>query len=162
MAARRIKCNGNIVSENKSLKSTIPSVNSIISDTNNIRLNLLNGTLILYNKVKPVKPVNITARVDTSASVILIIFGKKDIITTLVTMVRAVGKAVFMTFIMILPFILSLFGSRARINDGIPMVTMLVKVSCIGTKGYVVLKNINMIASKVAYVVLQRNNEADL
>ena len=95
----------------------------------------MKGTLILYNNINPIIPVMITARVETSGLLSLIILGKVIIIIMFETMVKAVGKLFFNTFTIILPFILSLFGSKARINDGIPIVTVLISVSCIGING---------------------------
>lgn len=51
------------------------------------------------------------------------------IIIILVTIVNAVGKDLRKTLIIIRPFILSLLGSKARINDGTPIVTTLVSVN---------------------------------
>ena len=127
--ARMIKCGVNNTSENRFRRATTPNINIPIRLTNSILLKVLNGTLIRYKSINPVNPVNKTARVDTSSLLILITSGKKVIIKILHVMVRAVGKDFLSTFIIILPFILSLFGSNANINDGIPIVTILVKVS---------------------------------
>ena len=150
MAAKIIKCGVNNVKENKSLKTTAPNINIQINVTNKTLLKLLNGTLILYKSIKPVNPVNKTASVDTSSSVNLMISGKTVIIRILATIVRAVGKDFLSTLIIILPFIRSLFGSNAKMNDGIPIVTILVNVNWIGINGYALSKNKKITANKVA------------
>lgn len=135
-AAVKIKSFGvKIVNENKSPKNTTSNVNIVIKNTNKHLRIALNGTLILYKSIKPVSPVKRTHKVDTSSSVSLIMVGRNTIIKTLATIVKAVGIDLFKTLIIILPLILSLLGSKAKINDGIPIVTTLVKVSCIGSKG---------------------------
>ena len=47
----------------------------------------------------------------------------------------AVGNDLDNTLIIKWPLTLSLFGSNANINDGIPIVITLINVSCIGIKG---------------------------
>ena len=54
---------------------------------------------------------------------------------TLTTIVSPPGIDFFNTFKKKLPFILFLFGSKARINAGIPIVIELTKLSCIGWNG---------------------------
>ena len=46
------------------------------------------------------------------------------------------GRAILNTFDRNLPLILSKFGSSERINDGTPIVNMLIKVICEGFSGY--------------------------
>ena len=90
---------------------------------------LLNGTHNLYKSINPTSPVMMTHMVETSSCESLINEGRKEIMTMFKVIVRAVGKDFFNTLMIILPFILSLLGSRAKTNDGMPIVTTLVKVS---------------------------------
>ena len=129
IAARTIRCGVSITSENRFLKTTTPNRNIQIKLTNKILLSVLKGTLMRYRSINPVNPVSNTAKVETSSLLILITSGRNVIINILHTIVKAVGNDFFRTFMMILPFILSLFGSKASMNDGIPMVTILVRVS---------------------------------
>ncbi len=76
--------------------------------------------------------------------------------------VIAVGNATLVTFIKKFPFTLSSFGSRAKINAGIPIVNVLVSVSCIGIKGYALFKNRNRTNSSNAYSVFVIKSDADL
>ena len=55
---------------------------------------------------------------------------------TLKNTVIAVGKLRLTTFNKKFPFTISLFGSSAKIKDGVPMVKVVIKVSWIGTKKY--------------------------
>ena len=66
------------------------------------------------------------------------------------TIVIAVGIDLLMILKKKCFFTLFLFGSKARIKEGIPMVVTLVKVSWIGTNGYGKEINKKQIASKVA------------
>lgn len=63
--------------------------------------------------------------------------------------VSAVGIDLLITFPINFPFIRSLFGSNASINDGIPIHTSEIKLNCIGINGYFALINTNNIASIV-------------
>ncbi len=59
--------------------------------------------------------------------------------------VNAAGKALLIIFLNKFPLMRSRFGSNASMNDGMPIVTALIKVICIGIKGYgaVINKNSN-------------------
>ena len=48
----------------------------------------------------------------------------------------AAGNDLLTIFLNIFPLILSRFGSRASIKEGIPMVKALISVICIGINGY--------------------------
>ena len=80
-----------------------------------------------------------------------------DIIRILSATVIPVGNDLEITFLKKFPLIRALFGSRASINDGIPIVTVLINVSCIGTNGYASPINKNMRASIVEYIVFTKN-----
>ena len=56
--------------------------------------------------------------------------------TMLKTTVKAVGKLLLTIFNKNFPFTKSLFGSKAKMKDGIPIVNPVIKVSCIGIKKY--------------------------
>ena len=72
-----------------------------------------------------------------------------------------VGNDLEITFLKKFPLIRALFGSRASINDGIPIVAVLINVSCIGTNGYASPINKNMRASIVEYIVFTKNKDAE-
>ena len=55
---------------------------------------------------------------------------------TLNITIKAVGRALANIFNRKLPFTNSLFGSNARMNDGVPIVNVVIKVNCIGIKKY--------------------------
>lgn len=77
------------------------------------------------------------------------------------TMVSAHGRALLIMFVNRLPFIRLLLASNAKTKDGIPMVKTLVNVIWMGMNGYGVLKNRNRMASRVEYIVLTKNSEAE-
>ena len=78
------------------------------------------------------------------------------------TIDKAHGKAFVIIFINNRPFILSLLGSRAKTKDGMPMVSTLVNVICIGINGYGMFINKKTMARRVAYIVLTKNKDDDL
>ena len=94
---------------------------------------MLNGLHKWYSKVNPVKPVNITHNVLLWTTLNLNIDDKTIIIIILKTIVKAVGKEEAITLYKKFPLILSLLGSSAKTNEGIPIVNTLVNVSWIGT-----------------------------
>lgn len=94
-----------------------------------LNLNLFKGKHILNNNKKPVNPVIITHKVDICTS-----FNKKKLPNTAITtifktIVNEVGKDLLKTLIKKLPLIRLLFGSKAKINEGTPIVKKLVKVN---------------------------------
>ena len=121
-----------MVNENSVLSPMIPTKNKIIMLLNNIFLVKLNGKHNLYKRIKPVYPVKITHNVDVSLGLILNIYDANITTNILVTIVKAVGIALLITFSKKFPFTIALFRSNANTNDGIPIVTILVNVSCIG------------------------------
>ena len=60
-----------------------------------------------------------------------------------------------------LPCTRSLLGSRARRNDGAPINSALISVSCIGWNGYADDENRNITESRKENIVLTRNRDAE-
>ena len=89
---------------------------------------LLKGIHNLNSKNSPLKPVNITHKVESSLPLKFIKCESPIIINIDMTIVKAQGRARLTMFLNRFPFILFLFGSRARTNDGIPIVRTLVNV----------------------------------
>ena len=58
------------------------------------------------------------------------------------------GVAILKTFARKLPLIRALFGSSERINDGIPIVNILISVICDGSNGYWIVLITEKIASR--------------
>ena len=73
--------------------------------------------------------------VDILSGLILNILAIIITLITFITIVSPPGIDFFNTFIKKLPYTLFLFGSKANIKDGMPIVTELTKLSCIGSKG---------------------------
>ena len=89
----------------------------------------------LNNNDSPQEPVKITLKLEKYLSdITLNLFNIVKIVIDRITN-AAVGKDFEITFFKKLPLILSLLGSNASIKDGIPIVTTLIKVNCIGMKG---------------------------
>lgn len=94
----------------------------------------------------PINPVDIThiddiSLVDNSVKIVL---PNILIDVTVITISKAVGIALLRMYFKNEPFTLLLLGSSASINDGIPIHIALIKVSCIGTNGYCIVKIINI------------------
>ena len=106
----------------KSLNIITPKLNPKIIVTNKAFLNLLNGLLILKIKIKPVRAIIDIANVDTSC---FDKFESSDINTILNTTVKPDGIALLMILAKKLLSIFSLLGSKAKMNDGIPIVNIL-------------------------------------
>ena len=121
--------------EKKFLKNKTHIQNKAIKKLSKTFLSKLKGILILYKSIKPVITVKHTHKVEVSISEKLKIEDNIITIKILQTIVNAVGSERFKTFTMIFPLIFSLFASKANTNDGIPIVTILISVNCIGTKG---------------------------
>ena len=84
------------------------------------------------NKAKPLRPVEITHKLEKYSSAIIPNLFKIVKAKIVITFVIAVGKAFATTFCKNLPLILSLLGSNANINEGIPIVVTLINDNCIG------------------------------
>ena len=96
----------------------------------------LNGLQILYKWIKPVIAVKNTQREVSSPSSKWKTFANIVTRTMLKTTVKAVGKLLLTIFNKNFPFTKSLFGSNAKMKDGIPIVNPVINVSCIGIKKY--------------------------
>ena len=118
-----------LASSNTFLNPNIPKEKIVIIKISNTILKALNGLHNLYNNINPVKPVKRTQIVEVSISVNLKISLTIIVIKTLATIVSAAGRDLLITFGKKCPVTLSLLGSSAKMNDGIPIVTTLVKVS---------------------------------
>ena len=68
---------------------------------------------------------------------------------TLKTTVNPAGMDLLNTFCINLPFTLSLFGSKAKMKEGIPIHTREIRLSCIGIKGYLSFKKTNKTAKRL-------------
>ena len=102
----------------------------------------MNGFEILYKWINPIAPVVNTAR----AFVIDGVVSKYCLNIKIIIILRNTVKLAGILFLNIfnkklLPSTNDLFGSSAKINDGIPMVVPVISVSWIGTKKYGDLKN---------------------
>ena len=97
-----------------------------------LALNTLNGLHNLNKNINPVVPVIITISVLAKFPSILNAFLYKVINITLNTTVKAAGILFYITFNMNFPFTLSLLGSSAKINDGILIVQVVIRLRCIG------------------------------
>ena len=73
---------------------------------------------------------------------------------------KAPGRAFFKTFGKNLPFTTLLFGSNAKTNDGQPITKKSIIINCIGTIGYVFLRQTTIANRSVEKIVLVRNSEA--
>ena len=150
-----------IASENNDSNPIIAIKNAVIIEINSVVLIMFNGFDILYICMNPVVPSNITATVDIVVFVILVMFAVTNNNIILKAIVNDVGKATFTTFNKKCFFILSLFGSRAKMNAGIPIVNVLVSDNCIGMNGYVLSTNRNNSNKNVAYSVFVMKRLAD-
>lgn len=156
---------------NIELKSVSPNINIIVNMIESTILNIENGNLVsspflvlesVNNKIIPHRPVDMTHKLENCSSGIIPNLFNIDSANIFIATVSPVGNAFDITFFKKYPFILSLFGSNASINDGIPIVTTLIKLNCIGTNGYDSPINKNISASTVEYIVFTKNNDADL
>ena len=148
--------------ENNCLKNTTPIINPMHIEVNKNFLNKLNGLHTLNKSKKLIKDVEITHKVEIFLLEIPMLPKTNEIRTTLITIEIPPGKALFIILCKKLPLILSLFGSSAKIKEGIPIVSTLVNVICIGSNGYCMCINKKSIASNVEYTVLTKNSDADL
>ena len=68
----------------------------------------------------------------------------------LTTVVKAVGMDLLITFCINRPFTLSLFGSSAKMKDGIPIHTKAIRLNWIGINGYGIWANTKIMAKILA------------
>ena len=110
----------------------------------NINLKIEKGNLVfspflvlqsLNNRIRPHIPVLITHKLEKSLSRIMPFLFNIDNIKILIATQSPEGNAFEITCLKKFPLTLSLFGSKAKINDGIPIVTTLIRLNWIGIKG---------------------------
>ena len=113
------------------------ATNKKIRHTSIVIRHALNGYDIFIMYIKPINPVRIVQIVDKCLLSMLPgnICAESVAATTQITTVSADGKAFEITFLKNLPVTSSLFGSSASTTDGIPMVTIPIKVICRGSNG---------------------------
>lgn len=140
---------------------TINASSSLNTDTCNFVCSLFLAFANVNNNKIPQIPVAITQRLEYCSSAINPILFKKAITNIFSSTVNPVGRARIITFRKNFPSILSLFGSNAKINDGSPIVILLIRLICIGSNGYCscIIKNIT--ASNPEYIVFTRNSVAE-
>ena len=115
---------------------TMINVNiNLYGDTSNFDFSLFLDLDKVNKSDKPEIPVAITHSEEYAYSGIILNFTKNAITKMLIIVVRAVGIAFEIIFFKKLPCILSLLGSKASINEGIPIVTTLIKLKWIGSNG---------------------------
>ena len=81
------------------------------------------------NNSNPRIPVEIMHKVELSAAVKILYFFNIVIANIFVVTHNAVGNDFDITFFKKLPFIRSLLGSNAKTNEGMPIVTVLIKLN---------------------------------
>lgn len=123
-------------------------------------LNALNGSQSLYKKMKPEIPVKKTTKLETTSSGKLKAYLNISTIITLKTTVKAAGRLLPITFIRKLPLTMSVLGSNARMNDGIPIVNVVISVSWIGMKKYLLPRMIHSSTSNIVKIVFTNSRDA--
>ena len=113
-----------------------PYINIINKNINNAFLSKLNGLHTLYRWINPVVPVKNTARALTISSDKLKACSNKTINMIFKNTVTPAGILFLNIFKMKFPDTIFVFGSRARINEGIPIVHVVIRVNWIGIKKY--------------------------
>ena len=121
--------------ENHSLNNIDWSKNRISIEINKIFLLISNGLLIWYKSKKPIVALEMTHIVDDDCKLILNTIESIIIRIILITIVNAAGNALLITLVKKFPLTILWFGSKASTKEGIPIVTVLVKVSWIGING---------------------------
>ena len=99
---------------------------------------ILKGLQILYRWMNPVIAVKKTHKDVSNPSFKWKTWANIVTKTILKTTVNAVGKLFETIFNKKFPFTSSVFGSRARINEGMPIVNPVIRVNWIGIKKYFV------------------------
>lgn len=129
---------------NHQLNIVSPKINSIViiiaKDTRKRETGSLLGSLFLVlanvnNSIMPQIPVPITHKLEYCSSVIIAFLFNRVKTKIFKITVNPTGSAFLRTFFKKSPRILSLFGSSANKNDGKPIVTVPIKLICIGTNG---------------------------
>ena len=125
----------NASNSSKYLNFVIPTKSSTLTSQIIDFLNLFKGREMLYISIIPTNEVKNTVNNEYLYCEIL----KNSYIPTqtlsIQITVKAAGMDFFTIFLNKLPDILSLLGSSARINDGMPIVIALISVICIGING---------------------------
>ena len=110
----------------------------------------LKGLHILNKWINPVIAVKKTHKDVSKLAGIWKIDAQSVTKMILKTTVKDVGRLLLTIFKRKLPFTKSWFGSKAKINDGIPIVKAVIKVNWIGIKKYLVwVKRLNIISKTV-------------
>lgn len=125
----------NASNSSKYLNFVIPTKSSTLTSQTIDFLSLFSGREILYISIIPMNDVKNTVNNEYLYSEI---FKNTYIPTQTISIqitVKAAGTDFFIIFLNKLPDILSLLGSSARINDGMPIVIALISVICIGING---------------------------
>lgn len=149
--------------ENNPLSRVKPPMNVSDKNINKAILILVKGWHNLNRCTKPINPVDITHIEETSSCDRLNTkFPKILIAVTVKTISKAVGIALLKTYFKKESSTRLLLGSRASMNDGIPIHIPLIKVNCIGINGYSSDMNINITSNSIEYIVLIKNRDADL
>ena len=125
-----------------------------------MNLNALNVSHNLYRKINPEIPVRNTTKLETTSSGKLNAYLNISTMMTLNTTVSAAGTLLPITFTKKFPLTISVFGSRAKINDGIPIVNVVINVSWIGIKKYWLPKMIHSKTKRIVKIVFTNNKEA--
>ena len=115
--------------ENHPLKRVMQTANKVTIPINRVSLVGVIGLHSFNNKTNPVTTVRITQILAYASTDKLQELLINAIIKILATVVSAVGIDFVMTFRKKCPLILSLFGSKAKKKDGIPIVTNAIKLS---------------------------------
>jgi hypothetical protein len=136
--------------ENRLCNSVKPPKNIKDNTTNRVALKGVSGWHSLNRCTKPINPVAITHIEETSLEgSVNTKFPSMLMVVTVRTISKAVGIAFLRMYFKNEPSTRLWLGSRASTNDGIPIHIPLIKVSCIGTKGYSNDRNINTKSSSM-------------
>lgn len=138
----RIGISGTIL--NHQLNAVKPKINKAVMTIAKVNLKIETGSLLFsllldFAKVNnnriPQIPVPITHKLEYCSSETISFLFKIAKTNILRITVSPTGKALTITFFKNSPFILSLFGSKAKIKDGKPIVMVPIRLICIGTNG---------------------------
>ena len=123
---------------NNQFKLVKPKTNIQVKQIPKANLKIEKGNLVfspflvlqsLNNRIRPHIPVLITHKLEKSLSRIMPFLFNIDNIKILIATQSPEGNAFEITCLKKFPLTLSLFGSKAKINDGIPIVTTLIRLN---------------------------------
>ena len=123
---------------NHQLNVVRQQMNNIVIKIASVNLNIEKGNFVfslflllasVNNRSNPKIPVEIIHNVELSPDVRILYFFNIVIAKIFVVTHKAVGSDFETTFFKKLLFICSLLGSNAKTNEGIPIVTVLIKLS---------------------------------